>query len=164
MGPAEDLEALCYLRCLKNNGWERSSTRQPDERPSRVLHAERTSLGYGAPQAALRCWRAVSGCPDISAGGVMSLSLIRLSRIPSLESRQNQRKLCAFRTGLVTPPILATPGETFRFTSHCSDTQQHRRAPSSRPTQCRRTPIATTGLRFSAYLNAEGGMEMRITG
>src|SRR5215212_4033370 len=56
-----------------------------------------------APQASLLCWRAVSGCPDISAGGVMSLSLIRLSRIPRLESRQIQRKLRAAQNGFCCP-------------------------------------------------------------
>ena len=93
----------------------------------------------------------------------MSLSLIRLSRIPRLERRQIQRKLRAFRTGFVAP-ILATPVETFRPTSHCSDTRQHWRAPLSQPTRSRATPIRITALRFNVRLDAEGAKELRIAG
>jgi hypothetical protein len=32
----------------------------------------------------------------------------------------------------------------------------------SRPTPCRSTPITTTALRFSIYLDAEGAMEARL--
>lgn len=38
-----------------------------------------------------------------------------------------------------------------------------RRAPSSRPTLCRSTPIATTALPFMVRVDLEGAMSMRFT-
>ena len=47
---------------------------------------------------------------------------------------------------------------TFRVTFLLGCAQQWRGAPLSRPSPRRPTPIATTALRFSIYLDAEGAM------
>jgi B3/4 domain/alpha/beta hydrolase fold len=61
-----------------------------------------------AAQSALLFWRAVSCCPDISLGRVISLYLLSRS-CTKIESRQNQCKLFAFRAVCHLSPSFATP-------------------------------------------------------
>jgi hypothetical protein len=90
----------------------------------------------------------------------MSLSLMRLS-CTKIESPQLRRKLFAFRPGFVTPPILATPVETFRPPSLFKYAAALA-GPLSLPTPCRPTPIMTTALRFAVQLGVEGKISVRL--
>src|SRR5215210_4161788 len=77
--------------------------------------------GATAFQAALLCWRAVSCCPEISPGGVMSLYLIVSLGYQDRGPTNSAQAVCV-QTGIVAPLNLANAGRDVPPRPYCSDT------------------------------------------
>ncbi len=89
----------------------------------------------------------------------MSLSLIVSLVYQDREPTKSAQAVCV-QTVFKTPINFAT----FAEVSAVAESSDATRALLSRPTSPRSTPITTTGIRFMVSVDAEGGMDIRLTG